>query len=130
MAKKGPLAIAKDRAWRACSIYIRTRGSHDGYNKCVTCGDLKLITDLDAGHFIPKTAGNAVLFVEANIWPQCRYCNRMLEGNRYNYSLWMLEKFGKDECDKLDALRRVRVDFRIKDYQDFEAYFKEALKAL
>jgi len=122
--KKVKRSTVKRRAWEACSIYIRTRWSTDGYNQCITCGTTHPIAELDAGHFIPRTAGMAVYFDEWNIFPQCRKCNRFLEGNGPAYTLYMVDTYGRDAVDELMARSRTLVKLSTQDLLDIEAYYK------
>jgi len=123
-------ARAKARAWRACSIYIRTKASKDGHCQCVTCKEWNPIKRTDAGHFISKSRGNAIYFEEENINPQCARCNRFHEGNKHMYTLYMIDTYGIEKVHELEALARTRVLFRLNDYLEIEAEYKRLLEEL
>jgi len=66
----------------------------DGY-KCVCCGNTNRLC---GGHF-----HHAVLdFDEENINACCDRCNRWLSGNLARYSVYLLNKLGKDAFLELD----------------------------
>lgn len=143
---------AKDRAWNACSYFVRLRDAYetcggkkiivdekDGYQKellackCCTCdailpafGTRKCI---QAGHFIPGRKG-AVLFDERGIHGQCYNCNKNLKGNPRKYNAFMLEKYGQELIDELDALSEVEVHYKEHDFIRIEKYFKDITKIL
>ena len=131
MKPKRKSGSAKKRAWVACSRYIRQKhADENGYAKCVTCGTVKHWKELDAGHFISKSRGNSIYFVEENIHPQCAGCNRFHEGNKHLYTLYMIDTYGKEKIEELEALAKTRVYYRLKDYEEIEEYFKKALEDL
>jgi hypothetical protein len=70
----------KATAWRNFSRFIRLRdalattgtGTHA---RCITCGEVHPIVDMDAGHGIAGRT-NGILFDETLVFAQCRKCNR------------------------------------------------------
>ncbi len=75
MAKKPNLKLAKAKAWKAFSIYIRTRdclrfSGDPELGKCVTCNKAFPFKSLQAGHFISGRT-NSVLFDERLVYSQC-----------------------------------------------------------
>ena len=131
MPRKITARLAKKRAWTACSRYIRQKyADYNGYASCVTCGVTKHWKDLDAGHFISKSRGNSIYFEEENIHPQCAGCNRFHEGNKHQYTLYMIDMYGREKVEELEQLARTRVHYRVKDYLEIEEYYKRALENL
>ena len=58
----------KETAWKWFAKFIKLRDAIETtgdiyYVKCVTCGDVKPIDEIDAGHAIPGRM-NSILFVE------------------------------------------------------------------
>lgn len=98
----------KAKAWRLCSEYIRRKyADRDGYVRCVSCGTSIHWKEADAGHFIPKARGAAVYFLEENIHPQCRGCNRFnVEMAKIGYVKYMLDYYGRDMIEYLEAESR------------------------
>lgn len=138
MAKRNERQKAKDKAWKAFSIYIRTRdclrfsGSPE-YGKCVTCSRPYDFKNLQAGHFI-QGRGNAVLFDERIVYSQCIGCNGnppMGKGGNYvEYYVFMLEEWGQIMIDEFRALKYKTVIYKIPDYLRLEQDFKEKTQAL
>jgi len=95
--KKKSARILKNKAWSLLSKIIRLENAdYNGYCACVTCGISKHWTEMQAGHFIARSKGNSVYFLEDNIHVQCPSCNVFLAGNLTNYTLYMIDKYGRD----------------------------------
>lgn len=86
---KAPLTIRKlkKKAWAQFSKYIRHKyADKNGNVKCYTCGKIipaigtKEIKGAEAGHGLAGR-GNAILFDEELVKPQCYICNVIKGGN-------------------------------------------------
>ena len=122
---------AKRRAWKAMSLYIRLKyADSSGYVSCVTCGATHDYRDMHAGHFVPKKRGNAIYFVEENCHPQCVTCNTYNGGNLIEYTRFIQDTYGPEKVDKLLELARTKVRFRLADYLEIEAEYKQKLAEL
>ena len=124
----------KDRTWKVFSQYIRTRDciattGDPEYGKCCTCGKIKPFAELDAGHYISGRS-NSVLFNEMGVNAQCRHCNRFQEGNKGEYELFMLERYGKEKCDKLKMAKHIKTTLGFFELKALEQDYKEKLKVL
>ena len=115
--KKSEKQKAKERAWRAFSLYIRTRDK-----KCCTCGGAVQ----QAGHFIDGRH-NAVLFSERGVHGQCYHCNVGLKGNKLMYWLFMEKTYGRAVIDQLMADSRVAVQYKTHDYEAIAREYEEKL---
>ena len=111
---KSKLKAAKTKLWKVFSRYIRLR---DG-GRCISCGVVRDIREMDAGHYIPKTAGLSIYFEEKNVNCQCTGCNRFRRGNLAQYALALRLKYGKNILEELDAIRKQTVKFSVADYQE------------
>lgn len=61
------------------------------YAKCVTCGEINPITQMDAGHGIGgRTA--PILFDEELVFAQCRKCNRLHGGEAQAFKAKLIEE--------------------------------------
>ncbi len=129
---KHTLSWHKKRAWKEFSRYIRLRDAikttgTETHLKCCTCG--KLVEALtgshcaDAGHFIPGRH-NSVLFSEHGVHGQCKQCNVYKSGNPAQYLVFMQEKYGQEEIDRLLALKHQTVKFTREDYDDLRDKYK------
>lgn len=88
--------------------YIRQRdmvraGYWSGYFECISCGQTKPKDQLHAGHFYASTF-TAVRWDERNVNGQCAGCNVFKHGNLLNYRKGMIEKWGQQVVDELEAL--------------------------
>jgi len=130
--KKSPLTLAKDKAWKAFSIYIRTKGSIGNLNTCITCRRMKPISaigGLQAGHFVPGRT-NATLFDERGVYPQCYGCNVGKKSNPIKFYKFMLKTHGQKVIDELDRLSGTTVKYTVQDYLKIEKKYKRKLVKL
>jgi len=110
--------------WRFFSKYIRQR---DG-GVCISCGKVAHWKEMDAGHYIPKTASMAVYFHEKNVHCQCTYCNRWMHGNLSRYAIALRRKYGEGILEELDRERDKTVKITIPEYQRLIDHYKTKLK--
>lgn len=136
--KRTPRAIAKDDAWDAFSIYIRTRDclrftGNPEQGMCVTCRRLYPFKKLSAGHFI-QGRGNAVLFDERVVYTQCGGCNTNPPygkgGNYVEYFRFMIDEVGLEKIDEFRALKHETVQYKIFHFNEIELKFKQKTAAL
>ena len=128
--KRSAKAIAKDKAWDACSEYIRRKFAVDGYTTCVTCGVTKPWKEMQAGHYVDGR-NNTVLFMEEIIYPQCFSCNMGKKGNKIKYTAFMMRKgYTMDELDTLDNLKFGIKKMSTNDFKEKEEYFLTKLNQL
>lgn len=126
MSKKTPRQLAKESAWKAFSLYIRTRDCirfrdslTDGM--CVTCKRDYPLKQLQAGHFI-QGRGNSVLFDERIVFTQCVGCNGNPPfgkgGNYVEYTLFMMnsEGYSKEEIEEFNNLKFQTKIYKIHDF--------------
>jgi hypothetical protein len=133
MGKKTERQRAKDKAWDAFSVYIRTRDCirfrdslTDGV--CVTCNRDYPLKQLQAGHFI-SGRGNAVLFDERIVYSQCVGCNGNPPygkgGNYVEYFVFMEREWGRDMIDEFRALKHSTKIYKTYDFLALEQEFKD-----
>ena len=79
------------------SPYIRMRDK----GVCFTCGVKKDIREMHAGHFIPQGSYSDTMFDETNIHCQCPHCNMFKSGNLTEYTIRMIDKYGRKHVDSL-----------------------------
>ena len=104
----------KATAWRNFSAYIRARdalattGTLE-YCKCITCGQVKPIAEMDAGHMIgSRRAG--ILFDETMVFAQCQTCNREHGGEYQAFKRIMIERNGLDWYEGKERQKREVVE--------------------
>lgn len=127
--------IAKEKAWKAFSKYIRVRDAYattgfDEMCECVTCYKLFPVTGkgcIQAGHFIPGR-NNGILFDERGVHGQCYGCNGFGRGKQPRYHEYMLRKYGQEVIDDLFEKARSTVQYKTHDYLEIEKEYKQKLK--
>ena len=122
--RKMTLKAAKTKAWKAISEYIRRRDQ----GICFTCGKKDDWKNTDCGHYIPKTAGLSIYFLEKNLATQCTGCNRFRHGNLAAYAIALRQKYGPDILEELDAERRKIKKYTVSEYQALIKEYEEKLK--
>lgn len=123
--------VLKRQLWKVMSEWIRRKDADiNGYVKCVTCGCKKHWKEMDAGHYIPKTAGLGMYFCENNIHPQCTYCNRFLHGNIQRYAIFMQETYGNQILKLLEHQRHQIVSISPMEYTRLIEYYKNKINKL
>jgi Bacteriophage Lambda NinG protein len=114
MAKK--LGSIKKKAWSAFSRFIRIRDADESGNcKCITCGAIKPIKEMQAGHFIGGR-NNAVLFSEFGVHAQCYGCNIGKHGNAVEYFVFMEKTYGREEIELQRNHARRTIKYTYADY--------------
>ena len=98
--KDTTITALKKRLWKIFSIYIRMRDCLETtgtttHGKCCTCGIVKPIEQLQAGHFIPGRE-DSILFDPAGVHAQCYRCNIKRQGEWLKYFRFMEKKYGRE----------------------------------
>ena len=132
MPKKLGVKGAKKRAWTAMSLYIRLKHADNSGNvSCISCGATHDYRDIDAGHYIPKSRGNSVYFLEENVHPQCKTCNHTLQGNQHRYAEYLIGVYGTHIIAELEAAGWEKTrPWKVHDYLEIEAEYKQRLAEL
>lgn len=127
-----PRTATKQSAWRAFSLYIRTRdclktSGFPDQGRCVTCGKFFPITELQAGHAI-SGRNNSILFDEQLVNAQCRGCNGYGNGRYADYSLWFIKRYGEKKWEeKVTLSHQLAVDL---DFDLIQKKYKKKLDKL
>lgn len=88
------------------SKWIRyTAASSQGYCKCVTCGKVGPIKEMQCGHFISR-GEQAVRWEPRNTGVQCVACNIFGQGKQYEFSLYLDKTHGKGTADLMLVLSK------------------------
>jgi len=79
---------------------------------CVTCGKVRPWTtaagEMQTGHFLPSRR-LSILFEEANVAPQCVWCNQHRGGALEDYRLWMETVRGTKVIERLTRLKATTI---------------------
>lgn len=104
---KAKLSTLQEKADKAMSVYIRMKYADEhGWVTCVSCGRSFHWRDVDMGHFIPKSRGASVRWVEENCHPECKGCNRFSHSHLIGYTLYMIDTYGREKIEELENLAR------------------------
>ncbi len=111
----------KSTAWWYFSRYVLLYYSIDGiYANCCTCGNSKALNNrtLHTGHWIKvfdaNSTNNSTAFEFTNLGPQCYRCNNKMGGRERLMQIWLTEKHGAEEIERLQVLSKQ--SFRLDDY--------------
>lgn len=130
---RAKLSTIQAKADKAMSVYIRMKYSdHAGNVKCVSCGKVVPWKESDCGHFVPKSRGAAIRWVEENCHPECQGCNRFSHSHLIGYTLYMVDTYGREKIEELEQQARQVLSPTQKRQLAEEAYeyYKEAVKNL
>jgi hypothetical protein len=115
---------------RIFSEYIRLKhADKKGYCNCITCGKTYHYKNIDAGHFVSRRF-LIVRFDELNVHPQCKYCNRFLNGLAYEYGKAIDMLYGKGTADKLVSLSRQTIKIQNYELEEKHLFYKKNLITL
>lgn len=131
--KRPKLSTIQAKADKAMSLYIRQKyADANGYVACVACGRTHHWTEMDAGHFVPKSRGASVRYIEENVHPECQACNRFDEGHLIGYTRYIIEMYGPGKIDELQAEARIVLSATQKRNlaEQAHAYYTAQLQAL
>jgi hypothetical protein len=111
------------------SQYIRQRDSIDGMATCVTCGDTRPWEYQQNGHFYTR-GRYPTRWDEANCNIQCVRCNVFLKGNYINYTMYMIDKYGREFVDNLETKSKSNIKITTVELQEMIDYYKNITKML
>ena len=119
-------ALLREKIWNLMSKVKRLLfADHRGMVLCVTCGTEHHWKEIDAGHYVPKSLGTAARFDWFNFWPQCTYCNHVLQGNGYKYGRWVEDTMGSDERIRLEQLSGKVTKLYTADYLEMLEFWEQ-----
>ncbi len=105
---------------------IRLRDSNkDGMLTCITCGARVHYKEAHAGHYV-----HTLHFVEINQHGQCARCNKYLSGNLSKYTLYMIDKYGREKVDELHREGHQPHKYLISDFKEMRAGYRQKIKEL
>lgn len=139
LRRKGttPYKKAKDKAWDAFSLFIRTRdaikttGSRE-FCRCYTCANIVPTTgigSIQAGHFIPSRK-NILLFDENQVRGQCFGCNIRNKGRWAEFYTNMVKEYGIEVVTNMIDGKYDIVKFTVPDLEEIQKTYISKLKNL
>jgi len=95
------------KAQKIFNAYIRQRDSQDGYFTCISCGQVKDISVMDAGHYVPVNGSSALRFDEYNVNGECKSCNGFDQFHLIGYRRNLIDKVGERKVIELEQQHRL-----------------------
>lgn len=84
-------------AQQAVNAYVRVR---DRGKPCISCGEY---AELQAGHYLSTGARPDIRFEPDNIHGQCHRCNIDMAGNRKEFRLGLIDRYGLEFVERLEG---------------------------
>lgn len=95
------------KAQKVFNAYIRKRDSDNGYFTCISCGQTKDSTQMDAGHYVPVKGSSALRFDEYNVNGECKSCNGFDQFHLIGYRRNLINKVGERKVMELEYQHRL-----------------------
>jgi hypothetical protein len=107
------------------SEFIRRRDEKQG---CITCGKIIPWKEADNGHYIRR---GVFLFRwhEKNCHLQCKRCNCWMEGEKDIYRAKLIERYGKEFVELMEAERHKTCKIGVGDLEIMIMDYKNKLKS-
>ena len=136
--KRVSVSSVKKQVWQIFSKYIRLRdcfsstGSPE-YGECFTCSASLPVSQLQAGHFVPKHSGN--YFSERGVHAQCRTCNLygrdgQAAGMPLEYRRQIIKLYGEGADTELENEARETKKFTIPELEEMIVDYKNRIGEL
>ena len=114
----------------AFSQYIRLKESDEyGYCICVTSGQKMFWTEAQCGHFISR-GKYPTRWDETNCHPQSVYSNIFLKGDYINYTIYMIDRYGREYVDELIDRSKQSVKIPTAELVEKISYYKAEVARL
>lgn len=109
------------------SQYIRQKESVDGMGRCVTCGDTKPWQQQQNGHFYTR-GRYPTRWDEDNCHIQCVACNVFKKGNYIAYTMYMIDRYGREYVDNLEIKSKSTAKITSVELQEMIEKYKSMTK--
>ena len=127
---RGQLVKKLDAAY---SQYVRLKDARMLYGQlrtvCVTCGDRKPWKQHQNGHFYTR-GRYATRWDDNNCHVQCMPCNVFLSGNYINYTMYMIDRYGREAVEQLEIKSKSTIKLSTSDLQEMTDDYKTKVKEL
>ena len=114
------------RAFQRLRVYQESCG---GYAKCISCGRVLPVSQMDGGHYIGRRHTSTELEPD-NVQPQCRQCNRFLAGDVVAYRIGLIKKIGTERVERLESMIGDSKRRTSKEYDELAKEFRRQLKEI
>lgn len=132
---KSELQKMKEKAQKVFNEWVRLRMCHETTNSpwsgiCVTCRT-ETANDghLVAGHYVKDSKnGTLTSFDEHNVHIQCQKCNRYYSGNDGEHVIYIIDKYGREELDRLKSSKTISKKWTIDELEGIYLDYKNRIK--
>jgi hypothetical protein len=115
------------RAFQRLRVFQESCG---GYAKCISCGRVLPVSQLDGGHYIGRRHTSTELEPD-NVQPQCRKCNRFLAGDVVAYRIGLVKKIGVERVERLEGMLESKTSKKTsKEYEELAKKYRKELREL
>lgn len=116
------------------SELVRRQDAHNGYQEdgfitCICCPRVVHWKEADAAHCFDRD-NMGTRYHELNVWPACRYCNRIDPEHRNKIRAAVKKLIGDCEFECLEELSHSAVKFTPSELIDLIQEYKAKLKEL
>lgn len=112
------------------SQYIRLKASDQyGYCICVTSGQKMLWKEAQCGHFVSR-GKYPTRWDETNCHPQSVYSNIFLKGDYINYTIYMIDRYGRKYVDELIDRSKQSVKIPTAELIEKISYYKTEVERI
>lgn len=115
----------KEELDKIFSIFIRLRDKFE----CCTCGKKGDKTDIDCGHYIPRSHMNT-RWDEENCHAQCKGCNVFKKGNMDVYALFMVNKYGDKILIEMNKRKNTIRQWSLNELKQEISKYKEKVNSI
>jgi hypothetical protein len=129
MKSKKPKRNYKKELDEVFAEYIRLRDSNGDTFRCISCGQVKPMSQCQCGHYISR-AHMATRFDEKNCNGQCVSCNIFKSGNVVEYRFGLIDKYGEEVVNQLEAMRNDQRQIKDPEYKELIQYYKDKVKQM
>ena len=117
--------VKEKTLWDMFSKFIRARdASWQGYCQCISCSVIKPWKQMDAGHYIDQGSDYALKYNEMNVNAQCTSCNQYKSGNKVEYRMRLVLKYGEEKVKKLEESHYFKTTKKKLNQLEIAAFYK------
>ena len=107
------------------SRFIRTRNIDEaGYDHCYTCQVRKHWSEVDAGHFVTRSA-MSTRWLESNVQFQCKKCNGFRGGESYLFGLQLDQDYGPGSADAIIVKSKQIYKYTLEELRELIEKYKD-----
>jgi len=107
--------VLKKNAQMLTNKYARLKDQLENGYRCCTCGHSE--GQMDGGHFLPTSGYSSIRYNTNQIFQQCKRCNRFNGGMPKEYRVFMINRYGIDYVESLEAQKGVLRSYSVEYYQ-------------